>query len=181
MVRGSRGFSNLSSNSLSDLLKTTRIVEFEALARTLSWCHGYPQVKVGSGLHFLPGLLLQLLTELLPLYGSYVSCTEKTHTADKCGPNAVLLPMWPISELFHHDSLDVTNPIVSNLTQVFFICDTDLDTYPMVYKVTAVWAVMSHFIHLYVSEVGISGSIQVLIFNNDTNLMQLKSWNSARH
>ena len=48
-------------------------MEFEAPARALSWCDKHALVKVGCGLQVVPGLLLQLLTELLPLYCSNVS------------------------------------------------------------------------------------------------------------
>jgi len=69
--------SNLSSNSLSNLFKTPLLVEFKAPASTLSWCDRHTLVKVGRRLQIIPRLLLQLLTELLPLYRSYVSCTER--------------------------------------------------------------------------------------------------------
>lgn len=50
-------------------------MEFEALARALSWCNKHTLVKVGRGLQVIPRLFLQLLTELLPLYRSNVCYT----------------------------------------------------------------------------------------------------------
>lgn len=68
--------SNLSSNSLSDLLKAPLVVEFEGPAGSLSGCNKHTLVEVGGGLQVLPRLLLQLLTELLPLHRSNVRYTD---------------------------------------------------------------------------------------------------------
>lgn len=75
--------SNLCSNSLSNLLKAPLIMEFESPAKALCRCDGHTLVKVRSGLQVLPGLLLQLLTELLPLYRSNVSYTNGGELMEK--------------------------------------------------------------------------------------------------
>lgn len=52
-------------------------MEFEAPARPLSRCYKHTLVKVGGGLQVIARLLLQLLSELLPLHRSNVGCTPK--------------------------------------------------------------------------------------------------------
>lgn len=69
--------SNLSSDSLSNLLKAPLVVESEAPPRALSWCNKHALVEVGRGLQVVPRLLFQLLTELLPLYRTNVRYTDK--------------------------------------------------------------------------------------------------------
>ncbi len=69
--------SNLSSNSLSNLLKATLLMKFEGPASALSWCDKHTLVEVGSGLQVLPRLFLQLLTELLPLDSSNVCYIDR--------------------------------------------------------------------------------------------------------
>lgn len=68
---------NLSSNSLSDLLKAPLLVELEAPASALSWCDKHTLVEVGRGLQLLPRLLLQLLSELLSFYRPDVCCRDR--------------------------------------------------------------------------------------------------------
>lgn len=65
---------NLGSDPLSNLLKTTLLVEFEGLSWTLSYWNGHALVEVGRGLQVLVGLLFQLLTELLSFYCMDVCC-----------------------------------------------------------------------------------------------------------
>lgn len=75
-----QGCTNLSSNSLSNLLKASLVMEFESPACALSWRNRHTLVKVGCGLQVISRLLLQLLAELLSLYCSNVSYTGK----EKC-------------------------------------------------------------------------------------------------
>lgn len=49
-------------------------MELEALLGSLGGCYVNPPVKVDSGLQVLARLLLQLLTELLPLHRTDISC-----------------------------------------------------------------------------------------------------------
>jgi len=65
---------NLGSDPLGDLLEAPLLVELEGLAWALSGRDVDPLVKVGRGLQVLPGLLLQLLPELLPLHRTNVGC-----------------------------------------------------------------------------------------------------------
>lgn len=52
-------------------------MEFEAPTRALSWCNKHALVEVGRGLQVVTRLLLQLLTELLPLYRSNVGYRDE--------------------------------------------------------------------------------------------------------
>ncbi|TNN80965.1 hypothetical protein EYF80_008621 [Liparis tanakae] len=58
-------------------------MEFEAPAKALSWCNGHTLVEVGCGLQVLPGLLLQLLSELLPLHRSNCKAAVTTVGSEK--------------------------------------------------------------------------------------------------
>lgn len=89
------------------------------------------------------------------------------HTAARCGPILTFFffaNIQSISDLFFsfYNSLILTNPNFSNPTQVFFIITAESDTYSMVFKVTAVWTIMSHFIQLLRQWAG-CGSIHILI------------------
>ena len=68
---------DLSSYSLSNLLEAPLVMEFEAPSSTNSRCNIDTLVEIGRWLQILPRLLLQLLTELLPLYSSNVCYTAE--------------------------------------------------------------------------------------------------------
>lgn len=70
-------FSNLSPNSLSNFLKAPLLMEFKGPARALSSCYKNTLIEVRCGFQVVTGLLFQLLTELLPLYRSYIGCTGR--------------------------------------------------------------------------------------------------------
>lgn len=74
---------NLSSNSLSNLLKASLVVEFEAPTSPLSLWNSHALVEVGRGLHVLPRLFLQLLTELFSLYSTNI-CYRDRKNENRC-------------------------------------------------------------------------------------------------
>lgn len=68
---------NLSSNSLSNLLEAPGLVKSEASARALGGRDEHTVVKVWRRLQIITRFLLQLLTKLLPLYRSYIGWKQE--------------------------------------------------------------------------------------------------------